>query len=256
MKTAVAQIRCQPGNIEANCARITDLAGQARSNQCDLIVFPEMTDTGYEMSAIRKTASPWPGLPYDTARSAAKDSSIHLICGLSEREDERIYNSLAVFDPEGNLIGKYRKTHLLPLNPINENRYLTPGNLLATVQIGDMKWGLLICYDLRFPEASRQLIINGAEGLVICAAWPFPRQSHWEILTQARAIENQCYVIAANRIGTDGPLTFCGSSRIINPDGTVAASASQNQEKLIMAEISPQKVSSLRVNMPFIEESQ
>lgn len=254
MKAAAAQIRCQPGNIEANCARIPELAGQAKSNRCGLIVFPEMTDTGYDMPAIQQTASPWPGLPYDTAGRAARDFSIYLICGLSEREGDRIYNSLAVLDPEGNLLGKYRKTHLLPLDPVNEDHYLTPGNSLTTVQIGDMKWGLLICYDLRFPRVSHELALSGAEGLIICAAWPSPRQEHWEILNAARAIENQCYVIAANRIGTDGPLTFCGSSCIIDPEGSIIASASQDTEGLIMAEVSAEAVSSLRARQPFLED--
>jgi predicted amidohydrolase len=253
MKVSVAQIECIPGDIEANCAQIPRLAEAAKANGCEVIVFPEMTDTGYEMSAIQKTASPWPELPFNTAKKASRDFAVYLICGLSEREGERIYNSLAVFDPEGNLIGKYRKTHLLPLDPVNENRYLTPGNSLEIAQIGDMKWGLLICYDLRFPEVSRQLIMKGAEALVVCAAWPFPRESHWQTLTKARAIENQCYVIAANRIGTDGPLTFCGSSRIINPDGTIEASASQDQQELLIAQIHRENVSSLRASMPFLE---
>jgi len=254
MKIAAAQIECIPGDIEANCAQIPSLAEQAKANGCETIVFPEMMDTGYEMSAIQKAASPWPGPPFLAAQKAARKHALHLICGLSEREEERIYNSLAVFDPEGNLVGKYRKTHLLPLDPVNETRYLTPGNSLEIVQIGEMKWGLLICYDLRFPEMSRQLIMQGAEVLVVCAAWPFPRESHWQTLTEARAIENQCYVIAANRIGTDGPLTFCGSSRIINPDGTIEASASQDQKELLIAQIHRKNVSSFRASMPFLED--
>ncbi len=256
MKVSVAQINCTPGEINDNCAQIPSLAEQAKANGCEVIVFPEMMDTGYEMSAIQKTASPWPELPFNTAKKAARDFAVHLICGISEREEEEIYISLAVFDPEGNLIGKYRKTHLLPLDPVNENRYLTPGSSLEAVQLGDMKWGFMICYDLRFPEISRQLIMKGAEALVVCSAWPFPREFHWQTLTEARAIENQCYVIAANRIGTDGPLTFCGSSRIINPDGTIAASASQNQEELIVADVSRERVSSLRTSLPFLEDLQ
>jgi len=118
-----------------------------------------------------------------------------------------------------------------------------------------MKWGFMICYDLRFPETSRQLVIKGAEVLVICAAWPFPRESHWEVLTTARAIENQCYVIAANRIGTDGSLTFCGSSLIVNPDGIIAASASQDREELIMTDVSREHVTSLRTKLPSLGDA-
>jgi len=254
MKVCVAQTRCIPGDIETNCSQITSLAEKAKSQGSYMIVFPEMMDTGYEVTAIQAKASPWPGLPFNTASRTAREFEIHIIVGLSEREKDKIYNSLAVFAPDGNLIAKYRKTHLMPIDPVNETLLFKAGKSLEIVQIGDMRWGLMICYDLRFPEICRELISKGAEVLVVCSAWPFPREIHWEILTHARAIENQCYVIGSNRVGTDGPLTFCGSSRVIYPEGMLVETASPKQEQLLFVEIARESVTSLRNQLPFLKD--
>jgi len=254
MKIAVAQVDCVLGDSENNCRLLHHHARIAGDMGCEVVVFPEMIDTGYEINTIVSSASSWPDYPYSVAQEAARESGIYLICGLSEREGDRIHNSLAVFDSMGDLVEKYRKIHLLPIDPVFENRHLTPGNSPVTVQIDNFTFGLMICYDLRFADLSRALIRNGAQALVVIAAWPFPRQHHWEILTTARAIDNQCYVIASNRIGTDGPLTFCGSSRIVDPNGTTITSASQDREELLIADISDDYVSSVRSSLPFLED--
>lgn len=251
MKVAVAQVRCSPGDISLNCELIPYYAKLAQERGSEVVVFPEMVDTGYDMSAIEKTASPWTGLPFMTAKFTAAACSMYVICGLSEREGEKIFNSVAVIDPNGNLIGKYRKTHLFSPDPLHEGNYITAGDSLEMVQIGDIRIGFLICYDLRFPEVSRHLCMMGADVLVICAAWPFQRESHWKILTMARAIENQCYVVAANRVGADGPLTFCGSSCMIDPNGTVISVGLKDCEELLVGEVSPEIVASCRNTFPF-----
>ena len=253
MKIAIAQIDCSLGDIASNCAKIPLYAKRAKEQGCDGIVFPEMIDTGYEMHTVQQVASSWTDQPFAVAKGAAGDSGMYLICGLSEREGEKIYNSIAVFDPAGSLTGKYRKTHLLSLDPVNEDHYLTAGDSVETVEIGGMKWGLSICYDLRFPEVSRSLMRRGAEVIVVCAAWPFPRQSHWKTLTAARAIENQSYVIATNRVGVDGPITFCGSSCIVDPYGNIIASGSDTSEELLAAEITQEAVTTLRQDMPIVK---
>ncbi|MFO8009411.1 MAG: nitrilase-related carbon-nitrogen hydrolase [Dehalococcoidia bacterium] len=253
MKIALAQIDCIPGDIEANCSRIMETARQAGEQGCGVLFLPELVDTGYEMRTVERTASVWPGLPFNTTQNASRNNSINIICGLSERQGDAIYNSLAVFSPDGSLIGKYRKTHLIPIAPIHEDRYITPGNSLELVEIGGINWGLLICYDLRFPEISRALTLMGCHALAVCASWPFPREAHWMALARARAIENQSHVIACNRVGTDGPLTFCGSSCVINAEGKVLAQGSQDREEIIMADINAEEVDSIRAAMPVLK---
>lgn len=254
MKVAVAQMKCALGDAPANCRTLASLVERARGNGCDVIVFPEMADTGYEMSVIREHASPWPGLPFDTIQSAAAKHGVHVICGLSEREGQNIYNSAAVFNPKGELAAKYRKAHLFTPSPVNEDRCLTAGKSLEVVTIGDLKWGLMICYDLRFPELARALALKGAEVLALCTAWPFPRVSHLQTLVQARAIENQVYVVSANRVGTDGPVTFCGSSCIVDPYGVTIASAAADREELVVGEINRETLAWVRSRMPVFQD--
>ena len=250
MKIAVAQMKCVLGDVPANCRTLASLVERAGGHGCDVIVFPEICDTGYEMSVIREQASAWPGLPFDTAQSAAAKHGVHVICGLSEREGQSIYNSAAVFSPKGDLLAKYRKAHLFTPSPVNEDRCFTAGSSLEVVNIGGLKWGLMICYDLRFPELARALAVQGAEVLALCTAWPFPRVAHLQTLVQARAIENQTYVVSANRVGTDGPVTFCGSSCIIDPYGVIVASAAVDREELLIGEINRETLVWVRGRMP------
>jgi omega-amidase len=253
MKIAVAQIKCSLGDVSANISQVASLSQAAASKGCHVIVFPEMVDTGYEMSVIRETASSWDGESFHALQQIASDNNIHLICGISEKEDDKIYNSIAVLNPKGELIGKYRKAHLAAYPPLDEDSCISPGNSPEIVKIGGMKWGLMICYDLRFPELSRALVLNGAEILLLCSAWPFPRVTHWKTLTCARAIENQVYFIAANRVGSDGPVTFCGSSCIVDPYGVILGSAAEDREALIIAEISKETLESVRNRMPIFQ---
>lgn len=254
MKIAAAQITCALGDVPANCAQIAAQAQQARDQGCDAIVFPEMTDTGYEVATIQKTASAWPGAAFNAVQEAAAKNNLHVFCGMSEVEGRRLYNTLAVFDPSGKLIGKYRKAHLFSPAPVNEDRCFKAGDALVVVHIGDWKCGLMICYDLRFPEQARALALKGAEVLVIASAWQFPRVSHWNTLLAARAIENQAYVVAANRTGTDGAITFCGSSRIMDPYGVVVTSAAEDRPQLITGELSRETLDWVRGRMPVFRD--
>ena len=253
MKIAVAQIKCVLGDVAANCARMAALTEQACEQGCEVIVFPEMSDTGYEIEVIKEKACTWDELPYATLKKAAMQNKMHIIAGISERVDKHIYNTSAVFNPRGRLVGRYRKAHLFPVVPVCEDRHITAGKALEIVNIGGLKVGLFICYDLRFPELARALTLKGADVLVVVAAWQFPRVSHWNTLLSARAIENQTYVVAANRVGTDGPTTFCGSSRIIDPYGVIVASAAEDRDELIIGEIKPDTIQWVRDRMPVLE---
>jgi omega-amidase len=246
-------MRCTLGDVPANCAQIAALAADASRHGCDALVLPEMCDTGYEMGVIQKTAAPWPGPAHDAVQKAAANNRIHIVAGLSEREGGDIFNSLAVFGTSGNLLSKYRKTHLFPVSPVCEDKNLKAGDSVSLVTIGPLRCGLMICYDLRFPELARTLTLQGAEVLIVCAAWPFPRVSHWITLAHARAIENQCYVMAVNHVGTDGTSTYCGSSRIVDPYGVVAAAGAEDLPSLIVGEVNPGLIKTVRERMPVLK---
>lgn len=254
MKLAAAQIACEVGDVAANVRKMSDFAKRAKSAGADWVVFPEMSDTGYVMSVIREKASRWNEGPVLELQRTAAELSLGIICGISERTDECIFNSLAVIAPSGEVIGKYRKTHLFSPSPVEEHKCFAAGGELVALTLGSARVGLSICYDLRFPEFYRALAVNRqASVLVVSAAWPFPRLEHLRTLAVARAIENQCYVIVSNRVGKDGSLTCCGTSAIVDPYGVVIAAASADREELILGEISDEVLRAVRERMAVFE---
>jgi predicted amidohydrolase len=247
MKIAVAQISCSLGDPGANLVKVDDFCRRAKEAGAELIVFPEMIDTGYSMPVIRVHANHWnsgfvPGLQ-ETARQLA----IAIVSGVSERAGSSIYNSQVLIDLHGNIAAKYRKTHLYAVAPVEEQTCFGPGDAFVTFAFGGLRFGFSICYDLRFPEMYRKLATEQKVGaFIVSSAWPFPRLEHFRTLAMARAIENQSYVVASNRVGKDDDLWFCGSSAIIDPRGVVIAAASADREELIHADVSEELVLSVR----------
>src|SRR5437773_2629912 len=247
MKIAVAQISCSLGDSEANLAKVHDLSRTAKDVGAELIVFPEMTDTGYSMSVIQKYAGHWKSGFVPGLRRIASELSIAIVSGVSERDGSSIYNSQVLVDAKGDVLAKYRKTHLYAVAPVEEQTCFAQGDAFATFVLGGLHFGFSICYDLRFPEMYRKMATEQKVGaFIVSSAWPFPRVEHWCVLAQARAIENQSYVIASNRVGKDDELWFCGSSAIIDPRGVVIAAASADREELIQADLSEELVLSVR----------
>jgi predicted amidohydrolase len=247
MKFAVGQIECAVGDVPANAEKMRQFAERARASGAEWIVFPEMSDTGYVMSAIRKESRPWNEGVVPALREAAKELSIGIVAGVSEREDDRIFNSQIVIDAQGAIAGSYRKTHLFSPEPTNEHLTFAAGEELTTVALGEFRCGLGICYDLRFPEFHRALATELSANLfAISAAWPFPRVEHLRALATARAIENQSYVVLANRVGRDGGSVLCGTSCIIDPYGLLVAAAAPHEEQLLIADLSIDYLRSIR----------
>lgn len=253
MKIAIAQIECQPGDTSQNLDRMTEFVRRAGREECQAVVFPEMSDVGYLPEKFAECAQAWPGPAIDILSQAASEQSIAVIAGLSEREGESIFNSLAFIDSKGQLAGKYRKVHLYSPPPASEAIHCEPGVEAAAVRYGEWDWGLSICYDLRFPELFRRPAAAGAPIWVNVAAWPSARPTHWDYLSRARAIENQAFFIAANRAGCDGPFRFLGHSRIISPMGELLAEAGDGEE-MITAEIDMQQVEAFRQKVPALAD--
>ena len=250
MKIAVAQISCSIGDPGANLLKVRDFSARAKQADADLIVFPEMIDTGYSMPVIQANAASWTDGFAPELQEIARKLSIAIVSGLSERDGASIYNSQIFVDQQGNIISKYRKTHLFAVAPIEEHKCFSPGDAFTSFAFAGLRFGFSICYDLRFPEMYRKLVIEqNANALIVSSAWPFPRVEHFRTLAMARAIENQSYVIAANRVGTDDGVSFCGTSAIIDPGGIIIASASPDREELIQAELSQELVRSIRDRM-------
>jgi predicted amidohydrolase len=239
MRIAAAQISCALDDIDANLRKIRDFAARAKESGADLVVFPEMVDTGYSMPVIKECAQPWTKGAVPQLQRIAKELSIAIVAGVSDRDGDLIYNGQAFIDRGGSTIAKYRKTHLVTAAPLDERPVFTARDQFVSCKIDNFTAGMAICYDLRFPEIWRKLAVEQNTNLfVISSAWPWVRIEHLRIFALARAIENQCYLVVANRVGTDDGVTLCGSSVIIDPHGAILAGASVDREEIIYADIS------------------
>jgi len=254
MKIAAAQISCAVGDIGANVSKIREFSARAKNAGAELVVFPEMVDTGYSMPAIQKHARPWRKGAVPELQKIAKELSIAIVAGVSDRERDRIYNAQVFVDRAGNVVGKYRKTHLVTAAPLDERPVFTAGDQFVSCKIDNFNLGMTICYDLRFPEVCRKLAVEHQANLIVnSSAWPFPRVEHLRVLALARAMENQAYLVIANRVGTDDGVTLCGSSVIVDPYGVILAAASADREEIICADISKEVVDLVRERMRVFE---
>src|SRR5437764_3622421 len=254
MKIAAAQISCVLGDFNANLRKIRDFAVLAKESGNQLIVFPEMVDTGYSMPVIQKHAKKWSEGAVPELQKVAKEVSIAIVAGISDRDGASIFNAQVFVNAQGEVVAKYRKTHLVTAAPLDERVCLSPGNEFVSCAVGKFNVGLSICYDLRFPEMARTLVLErGANVIVNSSAWPVVRAEHLRILALARAVENQSYLIIANRVGTDDGVTFCGSSVIVDPSGKVLAAASPDREELIEAETSNEVIADVRSRVRVFE---
>lgn len=247
MKIAAAQISSALGDFNANVRKVRNFSALAKKSGAELIVFPEMIDTGYSMPVIQKHAKKWTDGALPQLQKIAKELSIAMVAGISDRDGASIFNAQVFLNARGEVVAKYRKTHLVTAPPFDERICLSPGDQFVSGEAGRFNFGLSICYDLRFPEMIRSLVVrHGANVVVNSSAWPVVRAEHLRILALARAVENQSYLIIANRVGTDDGVTFCGSSVIVDPSGSILAAASVDREELIEAEISEQVISEVR----------
>ena len=250
MKIGLGQIACKAADVDANVRTLTAAVQRAADEGCSVVLLPEVSDTGYAMSRIPELAGTWDGGAFEAMCAIARRTGLHVICGLTERDGDDVYNSLAVITGEGRLAAKYRKIHLIDAGAIRESRRFRAGDELALVSIGGLTWGLMICYDLRFAELARALMHRGADVLVYCSAWPKSRIAHWQAMTRGRAVESQVYVLAANRVGTEEDMKFGGRSVIVDPSGVVLAEADDEGETLITADMSGSRIEEVRREVP------
>jgi len=247
MKVAIAQMDCQIRNVAANVETMAGMIVQAAQQACDVVLFPEMADTGFEMSTIRDYAGSWEDGPCRDLRRLAGEHGIAVIAGLSDRCGEGVRNGAAVIDKRGELIADYRKIHLFSNEPFCEDKHFGAGDRLCLFELCGWPCGLVICYDIRFPELPRALAVRGAEVMFVMAAWPPARIQHWKLLNAARAVENQLYVVAANRAGSDGDILYGGSSCVVDPLGETTFAG--DGVELLVTELSRERVAEVRRSM-------
>ncbi len=190
------------------------------------VLLPELGDTGFSMNLDRIVD----GRSMEWAMGLANRMGVFVQHGFARRETASAVgggpagrNCAAIFGPGGEALGEYQKVH--PFSYGKESQFYSGGDHLVAAACGDARVSPMICYDLRFPELWRLAALGGAEVFAIGASWPAARQHHWRALLMARAIENQAYVVAVNRIGSDPHLKYAGGSMIVSPKGEVLAEA-------------------------------
>jgi len=224
------QIDVLSGAPDKNLARVRELLARLTPPQGAIVVLPELWSAGFFYEELASQAA----VTGDMLAALAELAARYQICLAGSLPEKRVVqgtvsycNTLYFTGPDG-VLGSYRKQQLFA--PMEEDRHFQPGDTPLPVRT---PWGLLgglVCFDLRFPELARGQLVQGAKVLVVSAQWPAARQGHWRILLQARAIENQAFVIACNRCGTTGDTLFAGHSMVVAPDGVVLAEAGEGQE--------------------------
>ena len=240
------------GDPEANLAKARQMTREAALRGSGVVVFPELWSTGFDLqNAARYACDLEQGVFVEVAR-LAREFQIHIVgSNLSVVAPGKCGNTATLFTPQGQMLGAYSKIHLFHL--MDEHLYLIAGDRLALLDTPWGKTGLAICYDLRFPELFRTYALAGARLVFLPAAWPHPRLAHWQILLRARAIENQMYVVACNRVGKSGKYDFFGHSCVIDPWGEVCIESGED-ETLLNAKISMDMVTEAREKIPVFRD--
>jgi predicted amidohydrolase len=223
---AVVQMYPQLGKVEDNLIAMGKFLDRICTEQkTDLVVFPELATTGYELGLrFTDVAERVPGHAVNLLAQRAADYSTHIVFGLvtKEKVESTIYNAAVVVGPDGELLGEYRKLHL----PGEERLAFRPGFRLPVFETTFGQIGVLLGWDLAFPESARSLALGGADVICVCANWGHsPAQeregfvAEWRTYVHARALENSLYVVASNRIGEEYSYHFFGDSRVVGPRG-------------------------------------
>lgn len=187
----------------------------------------------------------------DLQQEWASRHGMVIVGSLPEPRGNQVFNTSFVFDADGSIVGKYRKIHLFSLN--KEDEHFGRGDIAAVCETRVGKLGIQVCYDLRFPETSRKLALDGAEIICFSAQWPTVRIDHWRTLLRARAIENQLFVLGCNGCGTEGKLIYGGNSAVVSPLGRVLAEA-DGEEAVIAGELSSEELLEFRRLIPCFED--
>jgi omega-amidase len=236
---------------QANFKRVRKLLEKSAPTKGSLVVLPEMFATGFSMNTA-KIAEEDGGPTASFLSDLAAYYDVTVIGGLATCcEDSKPRNEAFIFDATGQRIARYCKLHPFTLG--GESDCYEAGSEIITFKWNDFTVAPFVCYDLRFPEIFRRAVRRGATLMVVIANWPEARIGHWLTLLQARAIENQCYVVGINRCGFDPQLRYPGRSVVVDPYGVIVADAG-NQERVLCAELDPKLVEMVRAKLPFLPD--
>lgn len=240
--------------VDARIERVRHLLLD-HSGPADLTVLPELWVQGaFDMDLFAATAQTLDGPAVTMIKEVAAEKKRWIHGGsLITEEDGKLFNTSFLVNPNGEIAVTYKKVHLFGFDS-GEATVLSAGEELITTKINETTVGMTTCYDLRFPEQYRALTDKGAELFLIPMGWPERRIDHMRVLTQARAIENQAFVVSVNAVGKSGDVLLAGNSMVVDPWGQVLAEAGQESEEILVVEIDPALVSKTRTSFPVLRD--
>jgi omega-amidase len=246
------QMDVKRGDVATNMSAARELVAEAARRGSGLLLLPELWSTGYDLQHADQYATPLGEGLFAEIASLACTHGIDIVGStLTTMDGGGIGNTAVYIDRRGERLGAYHKIHLF--GPMEEITYLKAGDSPTIVETGCGGMGLAICYDLRFPELFRAYAAGGALVVLVVAEWPRPRLAHWRTLLRARAIENQFFVAACNRVGRTRSTEFFGHSTLLDPCGEIIVEAG-DQPQLLTATIDLDQVAAVRAGMPVLAD--
>ncbi|MFZ5649681.1 MAG: carbon-nitrogen hydrolase family protein [Bacillota bacterium] len=259
-KAAICQMAVT-GDKTKNLETARRMIAVAAAGGAGLVALPEMFNCPYVARLFPQYAESYPGGETFTMLSAAaREEKVYLVGGsVPERDGDRVYNSSFIYGPDGALLGRHRKMHLFDVDlpggvRVMESSTLGPGSSVTVIDTGLCRIGVAICYDIRFPELIRIMALEGADVIVVPAAFNMTTgPAHWDMVYRCRAVDNQVYVMAASPArDTGAPYVAYGHSMIVDPWGDVVSRAGEG-EQLITGEISRERIEKIRSELPLLK---
>lgn len=254
MRLAVYQIETVPGDVEANLGLIAGAAERASEAGANVLLVPELALTSYGAGdRFAELAEPVDGVSAKVLAAMSLHLKLDIVVGMAERADGKIWNSALLFQ-RGEVTGVYRKRQLYGAY---ETGYFAPGPCDSTLfDIGGMKTGLAICYDIEFPETARALALAGAKLILVPTAVPVSKSAEFiaRYVLPVRAFENEVFVAYANHAGTDDRYSYTGRSCICAPDGSDLARADGEGEALLIADLEPARYIAFNAEVPYLKD--
>ncbi|MEU8586096.1 carbon-nitrogen hydrolase family protein [Streptomyces sp. NPDC048664] len=252
MRTALLQSSGHPGSVAENLTVLDAAAGRAAAAGAGLLVTPEMFLTGYAIGDdIAALAEPADGDGADAIADIARRHGLALAYGYPERDGASVFNSVQLISADGTRLANYRKTHLFGCF---ERDHFTPGEQpVVQADLNGLRVGLMICYDVEFPENVRAHALAGTDLLLVPTAQMHPFQFVAESLVPVRAFENQMYIAYVNRVGPEGEFEFVGLSTLAGPDG-IARTRAGRVEETVLADVDPAHLAASREANPYLKD--
>ena len=249
---SLGQMNVKLGDPATNWQTVQRMTVEAKRRGSNLVVFPELWSTGYDLENAASYATPTDAGLFAQVAALAQEHQIAILGScLSLLEEGKFGNTAVYFDANGRSLGEYSKLHLFRL--MQEEQFLMAGPRPTLIEAEWGKAGLTICYDLRFPELFRRYALAGAQLAFVPAEWPHPRLAHWRTLLRARAIENQMVIVACNRVGSSKGTDFFGHSCILDPWGELLIELGED-EMLGTAVVDIANVAEVRAKIPVFED--